>query len=181
MSDIHLMRKKGAVIPDLLKDWYKLREKETYNYDMPKLNQNKMSFFNPNIGVKYHFSHDSIHEHVARLEKPAYSYYQKDREEVACDKEKFFSLDEKYRLYGVLEEALVLALERSQIPFKGKVDPKWSFDKALEKVCSSITGGWFRSYAWEHYNEVQKLYDPNYVNKFWIAVENNKIQRYENL
>lgn len=182
MNDIHVLRDKGfSTIPDKWKDWYKQREKETYNYSHPNLKQNKMGFFNPYEGVDYRFNHDSIHQQVARLEKPAYTYYQKDGEEVMCDKNKFFSVDEKIRLYGVVEEATVLALERSQIPFKGKVSPKKSFDMALEKVCTSITSGYFREFAWENYNKVQSLYDPEYVNKFWKAVEEGKIEKFTNI
>lgn len=171
MNDIKLMKEKGAHIPDQLKEWFKAREKETYYYKHPNLNQGKMGFFDPNQGVQYVYDHDSIHQAMAHLELPAYSYYKKDNEEVSCDKEKFFSLDEKYRLYGVIEEAYVLALERSQIPFKDKVTPEFSFNKALEKVCTSITSGWFRAWAYDNYDKVKALYNPKYVNQFWQAVE----------
>ncbi len=85
---------------------------------------------------------------------------------------------EAVRLAGVLEESYVLALERSQVPFKGKLAPKTSFMIALEKVCTSITSGWFREYAWENYNKVLALYDPNYVKKFWEAVDNEVVKQY---
>lgn len=81
-------------------------------------------------------------------------------------KDKFFSCHPNVQLYGVLEEAYVLALERHQIPNNFKPDPKASFDIALEKICTSITSGWFREFAWENYYKVQELYSPNYVTKF---------------
>jgi hypothetical protein len=87
-------------------------------------------------------------------------------EEVKASKQKFNSGPEKMRLNGVLEEAYVLALERSIIPHPGALTPKQAFDKALMKVCTSITSGWFREYAWENYYEVQKLYNPGYVDLF---------------
>ena len=180
MNDIRYLRQyfdNDNIIPPLLKDWFKEREKETYDYGHPKLNQNKDGFFDKNQGVVYIFSHDSIHEHVARLDKPAYTYYQKDGEEVMCSKEKFFSVSEEIRLNGVLEEALTLSLERSQIPFKGKISPKASFDMALEKVATSITSGYFREFAWENYHKVSSMYPENYVDKFWKAVEEGKIKR----
>ena len=70
----------------------------------------------------------------------------------------------------MLEETQVLALERSQVLFEN-VEPKKSFDMALNKVCSSITSGWFREYAWENYKNVQKLYEADYVERFWKDVE----------
>jgi hypothetical protein len=179
MRDIQLMKDHGATIPDDLKDWFKRREKETYWYKHPNLNQGKSGFFNPNEGVQYVYDHDSIHEAVAQLDKPAYEYYKGDDQEVLCDKNKFFSVDEAVRLYGVLEEAYVLAIERSQVPFKGKVPPRWSFEKALEKVCTSITSGWFRAYAYDNYDKVLNLYNPDYANLFWSKVEQGKVKPYD--
>ncbi len=171
MKDINLMRENGAKIPEKYKSWYKERQKATYTYTHPNLNQNKEGFFDPNQGVKYFYDHDSIHMAIAHFDKPAYEYYKSSNAEVMCDKKAFLAATEEIRLYGVLEETYVLALERSQIPFKGKVDPKRSFDIALEKICTSITSGWFREYAYNNYFKVQSLYDPQYVNRFWAAVE----------
>ena len=53
----------------------------------------------------------------------------------------------------------VLALERSQIPNDFSVDPNKIFLYALEKVCTSITSGWFREFAWENYHLVVKMHD----------------------
>lgn len=177
MNDIKLMRKFGAMIPDSLTDWYKARQKETYWYKHPNLNQGKMGFFNPNEGVNYVYDHDSIHRAMAQLEMPAYEYYKGDSAEVLCDKKKFFALDEMTRLYGVLEESYVLAIERSQVPFPGKTSPKWSFLKALEKVCTSITSGWFREYAWENYNKVIELYNPNYMDVFNQGIDKGIVKK----
>ena len=41
---------------------------------------------------------------------------------------------------------------------------------ALMKVCTSITSGWFREYAWENYDKVLDLYnelgEDDYVQRF---------------
>lgn len=158
---------------------FKLREAESYNYAHPKLNVSKTEFFNPDIGVQYVFDHDEIHKIVARGERPAYTYFIKDGEDVLCDKDKFFALDEATRIRAVFEESTVLALERSQIPFKGQVDPMRSFSIALEKVCTSITSGWFREYAWEHYDEAFEMYQPDYVENFFKAEDEGRIKRLE--
>lgn len=85
-------------------------------------------------------------------------------------KELFFAASERVRLCGVYEETCVLALERSQIPYDFKPDARWSFEMALMKVCTSITSGWFREYAWENYDKVLDLYDEmgenNYIERF---------------
>lgn len=178
MRDIWLMRQWGAKIPEYLQNWFKLREKETYNYSHPKLNQSKKDFFDPGQGVKYVYDHDSIHECMKHLDRPAYTYFKENQAEVKCSKQTFYSVSEEIRLYSVLEESYVLALERSQIPFKGLIEPKRSFLIALEKVCTSISSGWWREYAWEHYDEVLELYDEKYTEQFWNAVDNNLVKSY---
>lgn len=187
-NDIIKMRAHGAKIIDT--DWLKRREDETYWYKHPKLNVKKGDFFKGD-GVQYVYDHDDIHKAVAHyreydwnpneeLDKweplPAYRMYMKDGAEVDCDKEKFFAAHESVRLLGVLEEAQVLALERSQIPFRGKVDPRRSFDIALQKVCTSITSGWFREFAWENFDKVEALYEPDYVDRFWKAVDAGRVK-----
>lgn len=180
MEDIHALREritpemwipKSGIAPA----WFKLREEETYSYNHPKLNTTKKSFFSTLGQVKYIYDHDSIHRAMAQGKVPAYELY-KGEGEVLSSKKKFFELPEEVRLHGVLEEAYVLALERSQIPYgKDGLAPTWSFEKALEKVCTSITSGWFREFAWENYYKVRELYDPGYVDEFWAAVKNGVV------
>ena len=173
MDDIWLLRNHGVKITARLKDWLAAREKETYAYSHPSLNRSKMEFFDPS--VKYTYDHDAVHRAVQQLDRPAYEYYKSDNAEVQCSKSKFFALPEEIRLFGVLEEAYVLALERSIIPHPGVLIPKQAFDKALEKVCTSITSGWFREFSWEHYHQVRKMYDDDYVIKFWQAVAQDAV------
>lgn len=178
MRDIQVLRKE--LTDDQMKvtegSWFDKREAETYVYKHPKLDVSKGEFFNGD-GVNYIYDHDSIHETVALLAddygdtpRPAYTYYMKDGAQVMTSKEKFFALPEQIRLYGVYEESCVLALERSQIPHDFKPSPRYSFELALMKVCTSITSGWFREYAWENYDKVLDLYnelgEDDYVQRF---------------
>lgn len=169
MRDIHYLEDQGAKIPAELSEWFKLREKETYSYKHPKLNQDKKNFFHDD-GILYKYDHDQLHLIVKHLEKPAYEYYKPESSEVWCDRDMFFKCDKQIRLLGVLEESYVLALERSLIPFEFKTAPKQAFLMALEKVCTSITSGFFREFAYEHYDEVLKLYSDSYTTKFKDAV-----------
>lgn len=164
------------------------REAESYDYKHPKLNVTSKDFFNGD-GVNYVYDHDSIHEAVALIHvsekdftgtgtqwapRPAYTYYMKEGSEVMTSKEKFMAQRWEIRLYGVYEESCVLALERSQIPHglgkEGGPTARWSFEMALMKVCTSITSGWFREYAWENYSKVLDLYNElgenDYIERF---------------
>lgn len=179
MDDIHHLRSIGAKIPTELEDWFKRREQETYSYKHPNLMLDKKNFFSSD-NVMYVYDHDSIHEAVAIHERPAYTYYAKDGHEVYSDKNKFFALSEEMRIAGVYEEACVLAIERSLVPFPNMKTPKDAFLLALEKVCTSITSGWFREYAWENYYKVIDFFEkhPDYYEKFSIAVAESNVKHF---
>lgn len=170
MRDIQFLRAAGVTMRPELEELLPLREKETYTYAHPKLDVSKAAFFDGD-GVPYVYEHDSIHEAVALIQvsekdftgtgtqwapRPAYTYYAGGA--VWSSKEKFFRCSEQIRLHGVYEESCVLALERSQIPFPD-ASPRKSFEYALMKVCTSITSGWFREFAWENYDKVLDIYE----------------------
>ncbi len=163
--DYHKMKMVGAKVKEEYKDFLKAREKATYVYAHPKLNVSKKDFFKDD-NIQYVYDHDSLHVAVKHLDRPAYTYYMVDGAEVQTSKKKFFEVDELIRLYGVLEESYVLALERSQIPHAGKLSPKNSFSIAISKVATSITSGWFREFAYENIFKVLKMYSDDYVQRF---------------
>jgi hypothetical protein len=178
MADIHYLRALGSVIPKELEEWCLVREKETYTYSHPKLNTNKGDFFNTE-GVTYIYDHDSIHEAVKLYDKPCYQYFKPAGSEVWCDKRMFDNLPTQIKLGAVFEESVVLAIERALVPFNSWSKEELAFKKALEKVCTSITSGWFREYAWENYHSVLGMYytkPRNYIkSRFDSGIENKVI------
>lgn len=174
MRDIGNLRRFGAVIRPEHKKIFKAREAATYWYKHPKLNKNKANFFNGD-GVNYVYDHDAIHESVKRGAKPAYSYFQSESAEVMCDMKKFFELPEQIRLNAVYEESCVLALERSIVPYN--TDYEKAFVMALEKVCTSITSGKFREFAYDNYATVRKMYTPDTFTKFFNDVNENRVDK----
>lgn len=174
--DYHCLKAAGAVIVPEYQEFFSLREKETYTYLHPKLNVDKDNFFKGDQ-IEYVYDHDSIHEAMKHLDKPAYSFFQKDGAQVACDKNKFFALPEQTKIFSILEETYVLALERSQIPYPNSLTPRKSFLMALSKVCSSITSGWWRSYAYENIFNVLNQYDDNYLVRFENAIKSGVVKK----
>lgn len=179
--DYHSMKACGAKIRNEWKDFYKLREKETYALQKhPKLNVNKSDFFKDD-NIQYVYDHDDIHKAVALFERPAYTYYMKDGSEVMSDKHKFFALDENIRLAGICEEACTLALERSLVPFKGMLTTDQAFYFALSKVATSITSGWFRDYSFDNVFNAIDMYKKSYISyydNFKKELNNGKIKKY---
>lgn len=161
----------------LLEDIYNQRSNEVYQHQLPKLNVDKKQFFDDR--VQYIYDHDSIHEVVALFVndketagKPAYTYYMKDDQEVMTDKYKFYNSSDNVKLLGVMEEAMVLSLERFcflpankfhwEHGYKGLVP--FAFNFCLKKVCTTITGGYFREYAYTYYHEAMNRFHalPNF-------------------
>jgi hypothetical protein len=179
--DILTMRALGASIGDNLQAWFKQREKETYTYSHPKLNTTRGKFF-AGDGVDYIYDHDSIHQAVKVMGKPAFDFFKPDTAEVFCSKDLFFACDEAIRLNAVYEESCVLALERSVVPHPGVLTPEGAFAKALEKVSTSITSGWFREYAWENHDKALELYrceteaGRNYISLFESGLKSGIIK-----
>lgn len=186
MKDIKFLRGKlGEVGEKWLKkesDVLKLREAESYTYAHPKLDVSKGEFFSGD-GVQYKYDHDDLHRVVAIDGAPAYTHYLKDGSAVLTSNEKFFSVDQRVRLLGGLEESMVLAAERSLIPYDFQATPEQAFTMALNKVTSSITSGKFREFCWEHYDEIVAMYweldGGAYAEKIKQAIEKGELKSYE--
>lgn len=176
LVDWHTMRGLGATIQSEHEAFLKLREGETYWYKHPKLNVSKDAFFQDD-GIQYVWDHDDIHKSVALHEHPAYTYYMKDGAQVDCDKNKFFNVvSQEIRLAGVVEEAAVLAIERSLVPHPGVWTPEYAWKFALAKVCSSITSGWFRQFAYENAPEILRMQPKGYWEKFQKDCQEGKVK-----
>ena len=174
--DYQLLKKMGAKITDELKPFYDLREKETYgNIQFPKLNVDKKEFFVNQNQLTYVYNHDDIHQAVAIGDKPAYLSYNKEGSEVLSSKKKFFEVSERVRINGCIEEACVLAIERSLVPHPGAKTPNQAWHYALMKMCYGIVSGFFRDYLYENLYTIRDQYPKNYFDRFNQALADGKI------
>jgi hypothetical protein len=183
MNDIIELRELGYEVPWQLLNWMKEREKETYWYKHPSLERNKENFF-AGDGINYIYEHDDIHDAVALSYQPAFKWFQTDNADVKVSKAKWkelgrFEDGREIQLNSVLEESYVLALERCLIPNNFTIPPRRAFTMALEKVCTSITSGWWREFAWENYHLAVGLYNKNYVDRFKASLADGKIRPYQ--
>lgn len=178
--DWHLMRSFGAEIKPEYEEFCKLRRAEAYaGQKHPKLNVSKDSFFKDDgLQDTYVWDHDSIHISAAPNGIPAYTLYLKDGESVLADKKKFFALPREIQLAGGIQEATVLAIERSKIIFGDTWNDRQAWIFSLAKVCSSITSGWFREFCFSNVFDIIKLYPENYWTKFQQDVAEGKVKPY---
>ena len=108
------------------------------NKDFLSLHKKKQDFFNDYVDYKY--DHDYLHELVAYPDKPVYNMCLKDGEDVAIDKEKFFSLPFEKQIRMFKEEITVIALERWVIPYREHLLK--AYPLALKKTVTSLTKNW---------------------------------------
>jgi hypothetical protein len=172
IEDLHLIRSKlnknfwSSHHPEL-KRLYELRFQETCErHGIPanhiNLNMSNEDFLDrPEIlWVKRYVKHDRIHDLVAYYDAPIYTRCKKDQSKAMMDKEMFFALDYLDQIRDVKEEAMVIALERFILPFGyGNILTKTfvqdAYLNALERVCTTLTKGWFSEFAVDVYPQAR--------------------------
>lgn len=163
---------------------FKETEKRIGRLKTPKMNQTTEEFFGKSKKyVKSYYVHDNMHKAIAHSESgdPIYEMFLKEGSEVETDPELWREVALQGRIWAVLEEVYVIALERKILPAifeKNAVNytPKQAFDWALYRVCTTLCDGFFREFAVRAYDEIQKQYNPDYVNVFF-----SNISKYEKI
>jgi hypothetical protein len=146
---------------DFLKERTKLT-KEKYGDKTPSLKQKTNDFFDDYVTKKY--KHDDLHLATCYGERPLYESLKTDNDLVWCSKSKWNSLSHSDQINCVREEAFVIALERYLINKKG-YPAKFAFNNAVERICTTLTSGWFRDFAIENWAEIVDC-DYDFVGKF---------------
>lgn len=146
-------------------DFVKRREKITLQaakQRAPSLKKTKDQFFDDYVQKKY--DHDMLHGLVAFYEAPLYTRLQKT-EEVYCDRGLWNALSHRDKVFCVAEETHVIAIERFCIPSKWTYFPRRAYSNALNKVCTTLTSGWFRDFAIDFYPEIYAAYSKDIFGK----------------
>lgn len=159
----------------VLEERIKLTKKE-FGDRVPSLNKSNDDFFDDAVTKQY--VHDDLHKVVAYYNRPLYEKMKENYESAKCEKRLWDRFTHEDKVRCVREECYVIGLERFLIP---KLDspplpsPKFSFHKALEKVCTTLTSGWFRDFAIDNYFEIAD-YDVGYYGKFFQAKDNGDLK-----
>lgn len=128
--------------------------------------------------VTSYYVHDDMHKAIALMHQgtPVYEDILKDESEVETDVNKWNNLTLQQKIWCVLEEVYVIALERKIVPrmFENGVEGlslKEAFDWALMRVCTTLCDGFFREFAVRAYDEIQKQYNPKYAELFFQNIK----------
>lgn len=121
-------------------------------------------FFKDN--VKRVYVHDSLHGALSYYEQPLYMSVKKDINKAALSYDMFLALPKLDKLRLCREEIYVTALERFMIPSEFSMNPWTVYRKAVCKLVTSMTKGWFPRFIMENWIE---LYKPeiDYIQKFY--------------
>ena len=131
---------------------------KAYPQKHPSLKQSKEDFFDDYVVKKY--DHDYLHQLVAFSGKPMYTLLTDGSGSVWCSQDAWNGLTYWQQLECVAEETLVIAIERFMVPKDWQYNSKLAYMKALRKVCTTLTSGWFRDFAIDNYPVIRNYYDP---------------------
>ena len=132
-----------------------------YGDKHPSLKKTPKEFFDDYVIKKY--DHDMLHELVAYGKQPIYQSLLIDCNSVWCDVDKWTSLSIDEQNKCVSEEAMVIAIERYLVPSEWKYSVKIAYYKALHRICTTLTSGWFRDHAIDNFSTIMDLCDPNQI------------------
>lgn len=168
IEDYHFFKEKTTAFSNEELMWNKLRKEETKarsKVKAPSLEMSNSDFFRQKkLIVDHYYPHDVYHWAVAYQDKPLFTKMKIDHNKAKCEKHLFEKMTHQEKLNCVREETMVIALERYIIP-KRKKDLDDAYLSALERVCTTLTSGWFREFALNHYHELKER-DLDYLKKF---------------
>lgn len=150
--------------------------KKKYPDRVPSLNKSNEDFFEDKV-TKYYI-HDDIHKVMAYYDEPIYEKLKIDKSLAKCEKELWTNLSHGDKIKCVQEECFVIAVERFVIP-KIKTNQRYmpdhmSFNKALEKVCTTLTSGWFRDFAIDNWEEIRR-FEVDFYSKLLNSIESGEL------
>lgn len=142
-------------------DWDLVLRREEITLEMarqraPSLMMSNEEFFDDAVVKRY--DHDWLHERVAYYERPLYERLKfENKFNLAwCEESLWNELSFEDKKRCVVEEATVIALERFLIPGRERF-VNVAYQKSLQKVCTSLTSGWFRRFAVMNWFELSKM------------------------
>lgn len=198
ISDYHYFREKyGDEFGEVWGQWHTANEhldmlpifydeRARKDKSKAKLDMSNEKFFGKSArSLGRVFIHDDLHEAVKFYDTPIYTWLKLDQSKAMVNKGKFIQLSQEDKVKCVQEEAMSIALERYLIPQylteRGleKVDARiaeGAFRKAVERISTTLTKGWFREFAIENWPAVVSNV-PDYVGLFNQALARGLVRK----
>jgi hypothetical protein len=170
------------VLKDITKKHFSDTEERLGKLKTPSLKKSVKSFFDQSNGfVTSYFIHDDIHRVMSHYDSPLYERMQSNKDNAICDKNLWekFSFEDKCKC--VLEEAMVIAIERKLLPMIFGQGPHCTSDEALEwsmmRICTTLCSGWFRQFGTDNYFRIYEYVNKDYFVNFLQKYKNGEIKK----
>lgn len=195
IADYHKLKEAGHTMIGW-EDGCRMRHAERLKLDAPRRQpslavENSAFFHASEAALQRTYEHDDLHQVVAYYDRPLYERSKPDKSRALLDRAMFEALPLLDRLRTVREETMAIALERRIIPFVQSVEvliaaglaqevrvPQSrvleAYGYALQRICTTLTRGWFRDFAIEHWPEVREP-DVDFVGSFLAAVRSGRL------
>lgn len=162
MHDILFLQAEGCAFDQKMYDILYPVWKEKHGKKRVALDKNKENFFADAVPRKY--DHDSLHESVAYGDRPMYTHFLEEGQEVKIDNAKFWADDvsQEDRFKTIREEVYATALERWVVPSEYRVSPRAAYARAMKKSITSLFKGKWALFIVLNYSELYKP-DMDYV------------------
>jgi hypothetical protein len=118
----------------------------------PSLAVSNDDFFTAAVDRKY--NHDLLHELFAFGDRPIFEDMKRDLSKATCHKDLWQAFPHEKKILCVVEETMVTAAERYMIPNDWKFMEKRAYVRAMGKLCTTMTSGWFRDFMLDNYMEI---------------------------
>lgn len=142
----------------------------------PSLNKSNKSFFDDPVNKIY--DHDWIHELTAYTDAPMYTKMKRNFESAWCEKDMWDLFTHEQKIMCTCEEIYVISCERFLIPNDWPKTYFRAYHSSLQKVCTTLTSGWFRDFAIDNYSELLNMYDKDKFDDIKGKICNAKSKRY---
>lgn len=148
-------------------------EIHAHKKNLVNLNRTNEDFFLDN--VKRVYEHDDLHMCIKYNAIPMYKVLKHDQTKAMIAKDLWDKCRYHEKTQLCREEIYVTALERFYIPSEGKMPPLICYRKAIKKLVTSMSKGWFPRFIIEHYNDIKNP-DKDYVDDFNVALAKGNIR-----
>lgn len=146
-----------------------------------KLNKTNEDFFRGGANLRT-FEHDDVHKAVAKFpDFPMFMRCKWDLTLAKIDRDLFERLDPKMKIWMVMEESMVIGIERAG--FDATKVPSSEFPRqaqklyrqGLTKLTKDLCKGWFQDFILDNVMSLDKP-DWDYLNQFEAALQAGKVR-----
>lgn len=170
MAHIHFLKGKGCkldmeVYKALYAVWKKIHPAKKVN-----MRQSTETFWND--AVQREYDHEYLHTLAAFRRQPWHEILRPDPSTVWCSEDVFQAQLQEHKYEIVLEEIMVVAIERSRLTTKSnRAERNIAMNRSYKQLITTMTTGWFARFLIMHQKEILVDCRPMWETKLQSTLE----------